>query len=426
MTNWFHRNPLKSTAKVTFDVGVVSQSLSARMICKETGARRATLLKVLADPSLSVESVLKIANQYLTLLLGFVLPFDNSEQNNLRSLFKFKWTETLSARGDEPFSCADTMFELCSVLFCIALWFTKHAAKVASQTDITEQEAKDVHLSLRHAAGIFALIKDRYVSELYIKPPPSADLHLDVLEAYISQCKAEAQEVTVARAIELKHDSHLICALAYETVKLYERSALALTTCDKQRSAKWKKYCEFKQACYACYANVYFAEELLAKERAGDAIAVAGEAFKLYEQAVKYGRDYGKADGAGISVKPADHSFFKRLPHLIEMTRRKCELDNNLTYHQKIPMSAPFLDTKAEYGLAEEKLPALDFSVDPRWNEARSGFDTSKILQSVLDREKSKDSKMKSELNPPIDVIEEKPIFSTDKEPTNASGCVLS
>lgn len=50
-----------------------------------------------------------------------------------------------------------------------------------------------------------------------------SDLDPIVLESYILQSLAEAQEVAIARAIELKHDPGIIAALASETATLYEK-----------------------------------------------------------------------------------------------------------------------------------------------------------------------------------------------------------
>lgn len=50
---------------------------------------------------------------------------------------------------------------------------------------------------------------------------PGSDFDPAVLTAYIHQFTAEAQEITVARAIELKHSAGLITALAYETSQLF-------------------------------------------------------------------------------------------------------------------------------------------------------------------------------------------------------------
>ena len=43
------------------------------------------------------------------------------------------------------------------------------------------------------------------------------DATVPILTAYKLECTAEAQEVTVARAVELKHKPELISALAHET-----------------------------------------------------------------------------------------------------------------------------------------------------------------------------------------------------------------
>lgn len=48
------------------------------------------------------------------------------------------------------------------------------------------------------------------------------DMESNILEAYINQCIAEAQEVTIARAIELKHASKLVSALSAETALKYQ------------------------------------------------------------------------------------------------------------------------------------------------------------------------------------------------------------
>ena len=52
---------------------------------------------------------------------------------------------------------------------------------------------------------------------------------------YTWQCTAEAQEVTIARAIELKHNPGLISALAHETSKMFTTAADNLHTLDQTK-----------------------------------------------------------------------------------------------------------------------------------------------------------------------------------------------
>ena len=83
------------------------------------------------------------------------------------------------------------------------------------------EEAKEIHKCLRTAAGVFTHVKEQIVARLLETPEKGTDLDARVLAAYIHQCTAEAQEVTIARAIELKHQSSIISALAYETARMY-------------------------------------------------------------------------------------------------------------------------------------------------------------------------------------------------------------
>lgn len=59
-------------------------------------------------------------------------------------------------------------------------------------------------------------------------------------------------------------------------------------------------------------------------------------------------------------------------------------LFNKFRYHQKVPSVAPFLEIKAEYGIAAPKEPELNFELDPRWKDAYVGFDTSKVVENIL------------------------------------------
>lgn len=51
-----------------------------------------------------------------------------------------------------------------------------------------------MHVSLRQAAGLFILIRDMYIPNLYNEISKGSDLDKTIIEAYIQQCLAEAQE----------------------------------------------------------------------------------------------------------------------------------------------------------------------------------------------------------------------------------------
>lgn len=55
-------------------------------------------------------------------------------------------------------------------------------------------EAKEVHSMLRRAAGIFTFVQTEFLPQLDNPPPLGSDLDPRVLNAYVNQCTAEAQE----------------------------------------------------------------------------------------------------------------------------------------------------------------------------------------------------------------------------------------
>jgi len=109
-----------------------------------------------------------------------------------------------------------------------AFWNMKHAAMVAAKPEIDMDEAKKVHTSLRKAAGLIKFVQDTLIPQLVEKAGAGSDLDIRVISAYLNQCTAEAQEVTIARAIELKHNANLVSSLSYETSKMFTTGALLL------------------------------------------------------------------------------------------------------------------------------------------------------------------------------------------------------
>lgn len=69
-----------------------------------------------------------------------------------------------------------------------------------------------------------------------------------------NQCKIFPFPVTVARAVELKHNASLISALANETSKLFQDAANTLKAFG-ELSAQWIMYLELKSAFYQSYVS---------------------------------------------------------------------------------------------------------------------------------------------------------------------------
>nr|VZI22836.1 unnamed protein product [Spirometra erinaceieuropaei] len=438
MDQWFHRNPYKATGRPIFDLGPISTTSSARTLCSHAADKRQRLLDMFSDPNLSAETLMESANQYISLLMGFVeapevdgpvmseaLSSDTDESDSdgedkdgeaggeapktskdkkdkkgkksvpdpatktrpsLRRVVRYSWSNSLS-RQPTPTSLYDAYFELFGILFNLAQWYSKHAAKVAASSQVSVEEAVDVHKSLRYAAGIFSHLRDNVAPKINVQVPKGSDLDRNVLDAYIKQCLAEAQEVAIARAIEAKHDPGLIAALSYET----------------------------SACCFRAYAYCFHAEHQLKVDKGGIAVAAAQEALKHCETARRAARAYASGSGAEVA-------FFRKLQPFATRTLSKAQSENSMIYHQPVPSSLADLNLKATFGIATPEMPGLVFTHDEEWKEAADGFNANKMLEFLTRKDASRKKKEAAKLH----FIKEQPIYHGVKDPANASGCVIS
>ena len=58
MSYWFHRNPLKATAKQSFVIKMFAQDPEALKICGDLKMARARILELLPDPHHTIEQVM--------------------------------------------------------------------------------------------------------------------------------------------------------------------------------------------------------------------------------------------------------------------------------------------------------------------------------------------------------------------------------
>ncbi|XP_051849313.1 BRO1 domain-containing protein BROX isoform X1 [Antechinus flavipes] len=411
MTHWFHRNPLKATAPVSFNYYGVVTTPAASKICNDLRSSRTRLLELFTDLTCNPEMMKNATDSYFSLLQGFINSLDNSTQESkLRYIQNFKWTDTL--QGHVPSAQQDAVFELISMAFNVALWYTKYASRLAGKENITEDEAKEVHRSLKIAAGIFKHLKENHIPKLITPAEKGRDLEVRLIDSYIIQCQAEAQEVTIARAIELKHNPGLIAALAHETANFYQRADHTLSSLEPTYTIKWRKYLHLKMCFYTAYAYCYHGQTLLASDKCGEAIRSLQESEKFYSKAEALCKEYGETKGPGTTAKPSGHLFFRKLGSLVKNTLEKCQRENGFIYFQKVPTEAPQLELKANYGLVEP-VPFEFPPVNAHWTpEILAAFDLTK-------RPKDDSAKPKPE-------EELKPVKEPDIKPQKDSGCHIS
>ncbi|UXI17349.1 hypothetical protein NH340_JMT03292 [Sarcoptes scabiei] len=333
MSQWYHRNPLKSTAPVKFSLPMKSAQSAAIQICQMMKKSRESFLELIADPSSDATAIHNEIIVYLSLLQGFIMchHLDNArsptQTSRLRNLILFKWTNSVIGTTEKHH---DSVFELISILYEYGLWLMKHSAWIASQDNVSMDKAKTVHSSLKRAAGIFQFIQIHWIRQLNDKTVEGSDLDSNVINAYMLTCQAEAQEVTIARAIEMKHKASLISSLANHTLVLFKSATEAIRTLKNKAYQKWLVYLQLKASVYESYAFCYLGESLLEEEKCGEAIRALEESSKHFNKATKLCREYSsiKDHRSGLNAKIDEHQFFRNLRPLVTRIKEKCEREN--------------------------------------------------------------------------------------------------
>jgi len=423
MSYWFHRNPLKATSLQNFEIKMFAHDPEALKIMGDLKQSRARILELLPDPNHTSEQINTALKLYLTLARGLLLqPGEGVAASKLCHALTFRWSDSViegvSVRED-------AVFEVASVIINAAFWFMKHAVLIAVRPEVSMEDAKEVHSSLRRAAGLIKFVQSNLLSQLAEKAADGGDLDGRVVAAYLNQCTAEAQEVTIARAIELKHNPGLISALSYETSKMFTTAADSLNTLDVKVFGHWKSYFGLKAKFYLAYAYNYQGESLLAVDKCGEAIRSLQESKAMYENAALLATEYAKIKGRGTQAKPERHTFFKRLLPILNRTLEKCERENGFIYHQKVPYDPVELEMNdATHGLVAPE----DFEIPPvapLWTPmAYAAFDESKLTKEDKDKTKSK-SKSEKKAEEEVKPVKEVPIPDNETKHNNESGCVI-
>ncbi|NXY48025.1 BROX protein, partial [Ceuthmochares aereus] len=70
MTHWFHRNPLKATAPVSFNFYGVATTPAATKVCNDLRLSRTRLLELFTDSSCNPEMMKNATDLYFSILQG--------------------------------------------------------------------------------------------------------------------------------------------------------------------------------------------------------------------------------------------------------------------------------------------------------------------------------------------------------------------
>ncbi|XP_028394731.1 BRO1 domain-containing protein BROX-like [Dendronephthya gigantea] len=348
----------KTTEHINFGKAVegIPNGTYANRILHEITRRRQALEDVLKYPDTSTVTVMNTLHEYL------VMPIRNVLSEARRPLkLKFKWTSFTNPE-EEASTSKDSDFDQVSFLVAVSLWLIEHAHLVfplyPQEDDLDEEKMKDALNSLKLAAGVCECVEQRPKSD-YL------DLTVPVNQALRHQCLAEAQMVTINRAVRKGNKPALISQLAHEVAKKFITASTTLQKCGKAVE-KWRLFLMFKVELYLavarCFQGVSFLEE---NEQSGMSVAVLTVASKHIAACHHLAKEYAK-------LKPKakhplmDSRDFIWVQKLVALKMDKSNRENSMIYHQRIPEeAAPLDDPKCLVASTEFNFPQPDLSGDP-------------------------------------------------------------
>ncbi|CAD6199975.1 unnamed protein product [Caenorhabditis auriculariae] len=419
MAHWFHRNPIKPTEFAKFDLKGVLTTDTCSKICGELRLRREKLVGYFSNAGNDLFEVSKEFNDYLRLLAGFLVEIGSNQttsdggnrNSKLIPLIRFKWGHSMLVETATELS--DSWFEALNIILNMAMWLLKHAAWVAGKDEVRDSEAKECLNCLRQAAGMFSYAKETSTRLSGANEVEGSDFDPKVMEAYTLQATAEAQEVIIARAIDMKHNHLLISALSANTASIFAKAEQNVSSLSEEVFGRWSRYLQLKHHFYLAYGYAFLGEAQLSEDKCGEAVRACKQGISEYEVAKDLAAKYATASGPGTRIKPEQHLFFRRIEPLLKRHLEKAERENGFIYHQKVPEECQQLETEVSYGLAK----AESFSYPPPaevWNTSvYTAFDLSKAQMPDF----SKVKKSKSKLEP----VKEEKIYQTEKDPNGST-----
>eukprot|EP00803_Ostreobium_quekettii_P003877 evm.model.scf_167.18 EVM.evm.TU.scf_167.18 scf_167:116551-119421(-) len=295
--------------------------------------------------------------------------------------------EARMARADAAQPRGDVRFEMASVLLSVAMWKASKAAAVVCgvATGADNSLVAQAHQLYREAAGVVQHLSDKHVEGLGAQK--AGDLDENILAGLYKFMLAEAESLTVLRAIEKGNVSSLIAGLALDVSQLYAQAfesvqrAVAPTVQALQDSAPhrrahsrtssqdmgvkgWTGYCRkfgsylrYKAACFKSCMLAYHALDRMQATQGGDAVRLSQEADQILRTAAILGREYD-----GLPPNASDYqrqTFAFHLSDRVTKIEAQCQKDNVSVYMQKVP------DTLPELPEAKQLVSAIDYSLPP-------------------------------------------------------------
>eukprot|EP01023_Acetabularia_acetabulum_P066942 TRINITY_DN9126_c0_g1_i10.p1 TRINITY_DN9126_c0_g1~~TRINITY_DN9126_c0_g1_i10.p1 ORF type:complete len:608 (-),score=98.48 TRINITY_DN9126_c0_g1_i10:101-1846(-) len=310
-----------------------------------------SLLSSILDFQISQAPKEQVANKENTGSSEEPKQFDVDKFSNAVS---FSWREVLFPLADDKIQFWGITYEIVQMLLAIALVLVQKATQIMRRqqdSGINTVDSQQIYAQYLDAGGICKHILDKYVDTMVTCP--AMDCQKQTVTALMNFFMAEAQHITVLRAISKGNHPSLISSLASDTADLFSAAGEKLQEIVNMQLAfqrksytgcgiKLQAYISFKSYAMTTIAYSYNGLRLLGDGEGGGAVKSCEYSSELLKGDVtSAAKTYTKTLPLTSTAQYAQ--FIKVIEVQVSTNLSKCKKDNDSVYFQKVAEQTPSL-----------------------------------------------------------------------------------
>ncbi|CAK0784762.1 hypothetical protein CVIRNUC_007966 [Coccomyxa viridis] len=277
---------------------------------------------------------------------GKAVPDVRGDSKLRRGAVAFEWKDVMIT---PPTSVAarDAVYELGCVLEAMALWKMARAAQLCagSRQGTPSESVSQAYRLLRAAAGMFDFVRDHCASFL-INAVDTKDCNVQTAQAFSLACIAEAQALTVLRAVQKGNAPSLVASLATDASAAFKSAAGTAggVVISAKAESKFLLFADYQAKAMEALSQAFAGQEALTSQQAGTALAYLGSAKSQLAAAQGASKAYDRAQPV---TSATEHEYADlELKQTIEKQHDRAERDNKSVYFQHIPAADTLAQTQ--------------------------------------------------------------------------------
>jgi len=270
----------------------------------------------------------------------------------LRFAIEFSWTQTLIPTAGTARK-SDAAFEVASALVAGAIWEIRRANTLceSSPSGVPSGPCLQAFKLLRHASGLLEFAATKVIIPLLkagseglpsdttrgrqSSVPTAPDICPEVLRSMALCALADAQGISVLRAMKKGNQPSLIAQLAVETSAMYIEAGSLLSTVPGGTDSKLAAYVGYKNLTFGSYAHIFNGVLAWKAGQPGAGLRCLKEAEAMYHAAKKASAAYDKAPPSTLGQ--LHRRFDDELDSVLYDIQRRIDRDNSAIYFQSMP-----------------------------------------------------------------------------------------